>query len=179
MKVEWIVGVGSSESVSKLDIKGIADLPENLFAFWVEEGRVINLREQPTVEIAPHSNDLFGYILVTANPGDLALYTGRLALMTPYPNPFKGAATIQYMLPYAWTKNGALPGNDKLPLIISLYNITGKKVITLVNEPRAPGIYRSVWNGENSSGGQVSAGMYIMRLKYGKSVKTARLYRIR
>ncbi|MBN1306932.1 MAG: carboxypeptidase regulatory-like domain-containing protein [Chitinispirillaceae bacterium] len=179
MNVEWIIGIGALKSASKLSVKDIADLPDDLFILWVEKDRIINLREQSTVEIAPHPDDVFGYIVVTADPGDLALYTRQLALMTPYPNPFKGSAVIQYTLPYAWTKNGALPGNGKLPLVISLYDITGKKVITLVDEPRGPGMYRTVWNGKNGSGRQAAAGMYVVKLKYGKAMKTARLYRVR
>ncbi|MBN1577169.1 MAG: carboxypeptidase regulatory-like domain-containing protein [Chitinispirillaceae bacterium] len=178
-KLEWLIGITASERQSVVTISDINDVPEDLFAFWVEENRVINLREQSAITVAPHSADRFGYIVITGDPGDLALYSGRLTLRAPFPNPFRGTATIEYLLPYAWTGDGAIPGSGNVPFSLSLYDITGKHIRKLVDEPRGPGIYRTVWNGESSSGRQAAAGMYIMRLKYGKNMKTARLYRVR
>ena len=140
---------------------------------------MVNLKEQNAVPMEPRNGDRFGYIVITRNPADLALYSGTLSLLGPFPNPFRGAATIEYTLPYSWGGSGAFFAGEKQRLSLSLYSITGKRVVTLVDELRAPGVYRSIWNGENGSGRQVSAGMYIMRLQYGNNIRTTRLYRIR
>ncbi len=177
-RVEWIVGLAACESNSKLVIKDVADLPERLFAFWVQDGVVINLREQAEIEITSHSEDEFGYIVVTADPGDLALYTGNIRINIPFPNPSKGTVNIRYILPYGLAKNGNTSLNRKQHLKLTVHSITGAEVATLADQPQAPGIYHTVWNGTNSSGIRVAAGMYIIRLKYGTSVKTINLFRL-
>jgi FlgD Ig-like domain len=77
----------------------------------------------------------------------------RLSLKQNYPNPFNPNTFIEFSLPET--------GNVKL----TIYNILGQKITTLVNKNVSAGNYRSEWNGRNSAGYTVPSGVYIYRLQ--------------
>ncbi len=81
----------------------------------------------------------------------------QFSLHQNYPNPFNHITTINY----------DLPGDGQVKL--NIYDISGRTVTKLINEEQQAG-YKSVqWNGKNSSGQEVSTGMYfysIEALKY-------------
>lgn len=80
-----------------------------------------------------------------------------------YPNPFNPATTITYIL-------------DKPAAVdLAVYNLLGQKIATLVNRKQAVGKYNVRWDGINYSGKQVSAGVYIYRLKAGEFVQTRKM----
>lgn len=70
-----------------------------------------------------------------------------------YPNPFNPTTTIAFSL-----LNG---GNVKL----SIYNILGQKVRTLVDTKMIKGNYSSVWNGLDDSGNILPSGIYYYTLE--------------
>ena len=70
-----------------------------------------------------------------------------------YPNPFNPSTTIKLEL--------AEPGNVEL----SIYNIKGQKVKTLMDCITAPGKFELIWNGRNDAGKRVTSGEYIAMLK--------------
>jgi flagellar hook assembly protein FlgD len=55
--------------------------------------------------------------------------------------------------------------NSKVEL--SIYDITGKLVITLVSENLSAGNYLTKWAGDNASGSKVSSGVYIYSIRVG------------
>lgn len=69
-----------------------------------------------------------------------------------YPNPFNPETTISF----------SLPKQSKVQ--IKIYDITGKEIITLINEERAAGKYKVSWNSKNNSGKTVSSGIYIYKI---------------
>ena len=85
------------------------------------------------------------------------------ALYENYPNPFNPSTTIKYSLKTA--------GHTKL----TIYNMLGQKIQTLVNEPKTAGIHTVKWDGRNSLGEQTSSGVYFYRIEAGDFVKTKRM----
>ena len=69
-----------------------------------------------------------------------------------FPNPVKTFATINYNL--ANTQHADL----------SIYNISGQKVRTLISSMHTPGDYTNIWNADNDNGSQVANGIYFCRL---------------
>jgi hypothetical protein len=76
-------------------------------------------------------------------------------LVQNYPNPFNPNTKIDYGLPEA----------SNVRLII--YDILGREVTTLVNGVQEPGFKSITWNGTNTFGNNVGAGMYFYQLKAG------------
>ena len=70
-----------------------------------------------------------------------------------YPNPFNPTTTISYTLPRT------------LRVRLSIYNVLGEEVVTLVDGVRAIGEHQVVWDGRSFSGSQVASGMYWYRLQ--------------
>ncbi len=80
-----------------------------------------------------------------------------------YPNPFNPETTISFNL-----KNS---GNVKL----SVYNIKGQLVKTLVNDQLDSGNHSIIWNGKDSNSTDVSSGVYFYRLNSGNTVVTKKM----
>jgi len=74
------------------------------------------------------------------------------ALGQNYPNPFNPQTQISYQLSEAANVN------------ISVYNISGQLVTTLVNAVKSPGSYSVSWNAMDHNGLPVAGGIYIARM---------------
>jgi hypothetical protein len=70
-----------------------------------------------------------------------------------HPNPFNPTTTIRYELPYA------------SHLTLTVYNVLGQQVATLVDEERPAGRFTVEWNGNTVSGNRVSSGVYFYKLE--------------
>ena len=75
------------------------------------------------------------------------------ALSQNYPNPFNPKTTIKYQLP------------KDCQVTLTIYNILGQKVRTLVNEWQRAGYYAVQWDGKNDRGAEIASGVYFYRIK--------------
>jgi len=80
-----------------------------------------------------------------------------------YPNPLSDYTTIEYLL-----KQSA---NVKL----TIYNILGNEIITLVDKFEASGEKTVTWNGKDSKGKRVSNGVYFYSIRIGDTQVTNKL----
>ncbi|MDI6739676.1 MAG: FlgD immunoglobulin-like domain containing protein, partial [Candidatus Edwardsbacteria bacterium] len=94
----------------------------------------------------------------------------RFALQPNYPNPFGNRTVIRYQIPaaagYAERKSSATENN--VHCRVSIYNLTGQLVKTLVDKPLGPGYYQANWDGKDNSGIRVSSGIYFYRMTAGE-----------
>ena len=74
-----------------------------------------------------------------------------------YPNPFNPSTTIEIQL--AETNN----------LIVSIFDVTGRLINTLVNNELEAGLYSVAWNGKDQNGRILPTGVYIMKVVSGKN----------
>ena len=81
------------------------------------------------------------------------LLPNAFTLSQNYPNPFNPRTTIEYSLPVRSHVN------------ISIYNILGRKIITLIDATKAAGKYSIGWDGATYDGKPVSSGLYFYRLE--------------
>ena len=75
------------------------------------------------------------------------------ALFQNYPNPFNPETNIAFTLVRPATVN------------LSIYNVLGQRVTTLVSGLQAPQSYTVRWNGRDDSGSLVPSGLYLYRLE--------------
>jgi hypothetical protein len=116
----------------------------------------------------------YAYNMFGLNPrGDTDLYTTAnndqvfvlpdAYLIGNYPNPFAGQTTIAYNLKSAQNVQ------------ISIYNLKGQKVRTLVNEVKSAQLQNVTFDGKDDNGTQLSSGLYFYRLTAGNQVQTRKL----
>jgi len=85
------------------------------------------------------------------------LVAGTNFLAQNRPNPFNPSTTLYFGL------------KENAQVELSIYNLRGQKVITLVNKELNAGNHSVVWEGKDATGNYVSSGIYFSRLKIGNS----------
>jgi len=95
---------------------------------------------------------------------------GRFDLAQNYPNPFNATTTISF------TIHGE-PEKENVPIhtTLTIHNILGQKIKTLVNQNEKPGTYKAYWDGRDEVGFEVSSGVYFYKLKVGDYEKVRKL----
>ena len=92
---------------------------------------------------------------VTLDKASDTLTPRVFALYGNYPNPFNPMTKIGFSLPEAQ------------PVRLGVYTVDGRRVATLVNEVRGPGLHEVLWNGRDDAGRQSASGVYFYRLDAG------------
>jgi len=89
------------------------------------------------------------------------------SLIGNYPNPFNPSTLISFSL--------AQPVNVEL----SIYNIRGQLVKTLINDWQETGVHTIEWNGADNAAQRVSSGVYFYKLQAGSIVETKKMLLIK
>jgi len=125
------------------------------------------------VELTVSWNDNCGNLqqdvrTVTLEPADLVtgadtglVYHNRLEQNVP--NPFNPTTLITY----------EVAGDALVRLVV--FDVSGRRVRTLVNRAQAPGRYDAVWDGRDEGGRAVSSGVYFYRLESSGFTQTRRM----
>ena len=64
---------------------------------------------------------------------------------------------------------------NALHTTLTIYNILGQEVVTLVNEVKEPGYYTVTWNRRNAFGNEVATGVHLYRLTAGTFTATKKM----
>ncbi|MBT6470433.1 MAG: T9SS type A sorting domain-containing protein, partial [Candidatus Marinimicrobia bacterium] len=80
-----------------------------------------------------------------------------------YPNPFNPITMLRYDLP-----------KDAL-VNITIYDMLGREVRTLVNTTQDAGFKSVIWNATNNQGMSVSSGVYIYSIEAGEFTQTKKM----
>lgn len=109
------------------------------------------------VYIGTFGDGVYRYITSPVGLGYPPLSGGELnfILEQNYPNPFNSETTIGYQLSPA--------GAGEVEL--SIYNLRGQKVRTLVRARQPAGRYQAKWDGRDDAGREAASGVYICQLR--------------
>ena len=88
---------------------------------------------------------------------------GAFVLYQNYPNPFNPITTLHYDLP------------ENSYVNVTVYDMLGRAVKTLVNSTQDAGLKSVVWNAANDYGNPVSAGVYLYQIRAGDFVQTRKM----
>ena len=129
------------------DQEEVAVYRRSLGSGWVElpsytEGNRINAY-----------TDKMGYFRI--GPKTLTV-PGQTSLQQNYPNPFNPSTTIEYDL-------GFVDGPYQR-VNVTIYDIMGRNIKTLVNDEKSIGRYNVRWNGKDQNEVQVASGVYFVHL---------------
>ena len=106
---------------------------------------------------AVHSSD------VVATDNYDVIFPDRLMMHTAYPNPFNPVTSLRYDLPQNEIIN------------ITIYDMMGRIVKTLVNGSQTAGFKSVQWNATNDRNEPVSAGLYLYTIQAGKFRQTKKM----
>ena len=113
---------------------------------------------------AGNSSEYSVAIDVTVLWADLGIaIPDEFAIHQNYPNPFNPVTTLRYDLP------------EQGHVRITIYDMLGRDVKTLINEYQDPGYRSIIWDATNDYGKPVSAGVYICRIRAGDFVQTRKM----
>ena len=113
--------------------------------------------------------DIFGYktlhgpVYANKNYGLPKIYE----LSQNYPNPFNPETVIKYSLPQA----------DRVE--ITIYNVMGQLIRTLVDNTQKAGYHTVLWDGRNELGVSVSSGIYFVKMNANSFVQTRKMMMLR
>jgi len=100
---------------------------------------------------------------VTSVAIDQMVIPDHFELSQNYPNPFNPETHIQF----------ALPRDEQVR--ITIYDLQGQLVRTMVNERKSAGTYSVIWNGRDENGVKVSSGVYFYRIDAGEFTMTRKM----
>ena len=110
------------------------------------------------------SNDNIPNTLVVGTLSiDEDLVPDVFALHQNYPNPFNPTTQIRYDLP-----------EDQF-VSVTIYDVMGRKIRSLVNISQAAGYHTIRWDARNDMGEGISAGMYIYTIQAGEFRSTKKM----
>ena len=87
--------------------------------------------------------------------------------MSTYPNPFNPITIIHYALP------------KSAHVIVQIFDVSGRKVRTVVSASQSAGYYEVQWNGQDESGRLVNTGTYFAHLQAGEFSKVIKMVYLR
>ena len=156
---DWLVVSGSYSwlEAGESDQISITVITEELENDTVYVGHVLVLTSGDATSIPVH-----------LNTGDnlsagVSQLPRKFNLYPAYPNPFNPVTTLRYDLP------------EDAMINVTIYDMMGRRIKTLVNGPQSAG-YKSVqWNTNNSTGQPVSAGVYLYQVRAGEFVETRKM----
>jgi len=88
-------------------------------------------------------------------------------LQASHPNPFNPRTTIKYNL------------ENRTAVTVTVYDLTGRELVVLLDEVMDSGAHRLVWNGQDSAGRAVGSGAYIVRLRTPEEVESQKIMLVR
>jgi len=112
-----------------------------------------------TVDHSGNESDAAGVGVAVAVPGVAAAF----ALHGAAPNPFNPSTEIRYSLAEAG------------PARLTVYDLKGRVVATLVDGDQAAGAHAVTWRGQDEAGRTLAAGVYLVQLRAGSEAAVQRV----
>ncbi len=119
------------------------------------------------VVAATHGKGVYSAIVSPSTPANDTVVARRPFLAQNVPNPFNPRTVISFSLPVSGQVH------------LEVYDIGGHLIKTLLNEGLAAGDHSASWDGTDDRGRTVSTGMYLYRLRSGKTDEVRRMTLVR
>jgi hypothetical protein len=96
----------------------------------------------------------------------------KFVLYQNYPNPFNPTTRIQFRVQ-------SLEYRGPLHTTLTVYNVLGQKVRTLVDGPKKTGSYEVIWDGKDDQGKEATSGIYFYQLRVKDQTLTKKMLLLR
>lgn len=152
--------------------------PANMIDQWTYTGPHIPRPEQPRVHInlwrindnlTTEQEVVFSQFMFVpeGTVADAETPRAETRLHAAVPNPFNPVTTIGYTL----EKDGYVE--------ISVYDVKGRHIKTLLSGPGTQGYHEVDWRGKNGSGQPVASGVYFYRMRTKEAIETRKMVLLR
>ena len=94
---------------------------------------------------------------------DVTVMPEKFTIHQNYPNPFNPVTTLRYELP------------EQTHVNITIYDMLGRKVKTLINQTQDAGYRSVIWDSTNNYGKPISAGIYLYQIQAGEYMQTKKM----
>jgi len=162
---EWRFEVSPGTSRAII-VGGLDRVPPGMRAVIVlSDGGVVKLADNCRIELG--DNVVSGTLIIgtelylTGTVGDIL--PKEFALDQNYPNPFNPATTINFALP------------SPQHVTLTVFNILGQRVKTIVDEDLQAGQYSRTWDGDDHQGHPAASGIYFYRLDAGEFSRSRKM----
>lgn len=152
-------------------------------ALTADDGNLVDLAKGQVIDLRfsiPASREGMSRKFVLVTSGQYEHLDGRLGDQTDgdgvptrlsasaYPNPFTPSTRIRFTVP--------APGGET---VARVFNIAGRLVRDLGHDDLPPGIYELEWDGRDSKGNRVAAGVYFYSIEAGEQSVQRKLVLLR
>lgn len=122
-------------------------------AIDMDEDQYVDALGFPTSETSMDLKPFIIYVIEEdSNISNEQLPENQVYFLINYPNPFNPSTTISFLI----LEEGIVE--------LSVYNIKGQKIRSLLNDQITTGEHSIVWDGKDASGKKVGSGIYLYRL---------------
>ncbi|MCI0479638.1 FG-GAP-like repeat-containing protein, partial [Candidatus Uhrbacteria bacterium] len=154
--------VRSTPFLTDVDLDGDIDMivhswDQNVYAFDLSGAYNRERAPWPTYQANSHRNGTYGFVVTTAigDPEPPRIDLARAQLFQNHPNPFNPTTRIEFVV----------PGGSSQRVTLTVYDVTGARVKTLIDGTRIPGAHVTEWDGRDARGRLVGSGVYFYRLQ--------------
>jgi hypothetical protein len=119
--------------------------------------------ESYQIDVNPAEETMIDVVIGSILTGNEDVVKPLMVGLDNYPNPFNPETNIRFSIV------------DDCHAELSIYNVKGQKVRSLVDEKVEAGWHQVSWNGENELGESVSTGVYFMRLETPKQTVSRKI----
>ena len=148
----------TAADIATMDHRGFVGCANRMY---VVGGMIENQRVSSTVNVFVVDSVITGII------DEITQHPKKFQLFQNYPNPFNPATTIKY----------DLPQTDHVR--VSVFNMLGQKIRTLVDARQSAGSYSIQWDGTDQHGKSVSSGIYFYKFVTGNTRQWRKMILIR
>ncbi|MBY0435326.1 MAG: T9SS type A sorting domain-containing protein, partial [Cyclobacteriaceae bacterium] len=149
----WQLEVASNFDEKEIELSwnapALGNNASKLLLFDPQAGVLLDMKEQSAYRF---ENTGVRKLKVYYGKDEASLRPDITILGQPYPNPFVGSVN----LPFIMGEAGAVQ--------ISIFDLLGKKIKDVANNPYNPGLHTVQWDGTDQTGARVAAGVYFYRM---------------
>jgi hypothetical protein len=115
------------------------------------------------------ADDVFEFVATSTSVSQTEVNQSGLQfqLLQNYPNPFNPSTSIDFQVSF------------QSRVKITVYNILGQKIITLLDSVMQPGLHTLHWYGRDASGREVSSGLYFYTMEAANFKQSQKLMLLR
>jgi hypothetical protein len=127
---------------------------------FLSPGTYGHIKDSTSIRISPP--DSFACPVGIEENSDFGIRIAEFGLMQNFPNPFSRLTTISYKIPSLHPASRIPPASPsgRNHVSLNIYDLSGRLIETLVNEPQEPGVYQL----SITSNQLPSSGIYFYRL---------------